>query len=121
MDNDILRFEVRNLKKQASTFFSLDPITYINDYSVGLQYAINNKVGNCSLRAVKGDAFKQNPSFDEEFNTLLDFMFHIQNVNFLESGDQYIYAGRKTSNGISSDRFISKKTTGVYEYTFSTV
>lgn len=50
----------------------------------------------------------------------MDFLAQIQSTqSFLSFDSEFIYTGNRISNGISSDRFITNKTSGIYEYTFS--
>lgn len=60
------------------------------------------------------------PKFNQTFNSLLDFLAQIQSTqSFLSFDSEFIYTGQRISNGISSERFITNKSSGIYEYTFS--
>lgn len=113
------RYEIRNPIKEEATFYTLDPVIYISELSAGIQYGINQRHGNCSVRGIKNNAIYL-PKFNQTFNSLLDFLAQIQSTqSFLSFDSEFIHTGQRISNGISSDRFITNKSSGVYEYTFS--
>ncbi|RMZ93756.1 EF-hand domain-containing D1 [Brachionus plicatilis] len=113
------RYEIRNPRKEEATFYTQDPVVYISELSAGIQYGINQRHGNCSVRGIKSDTIYI-PKLNQTFNSLLDFLAQIQSTqSFLSFDSEFIYTGQKFSNGISSDRFITNKTSGIYEYTFS--
>jgi hypothetical protein len=116
----ISRFEIRNNIKEAATLFSLNPTVYITDNSIGVQYAIDKKMGNCTIRPVK--SYTYDSVLPDKFNTALDFITKVQSSQaFLQSNATYIYTGQRVVNGILSDRYIANIASNIYEYTFSDV
>ncbi|CAF0875761.1 unnamed protein product [Brachionus calyciflorus] len=113
------RYEIRNPRKEESTFYTLDPVLYISELTIGIQYGINQRHGNCSVRGIKSDSL-YSPKLNTSYNSLLAFLAQIQSTQtFLSYDSEFIYTGKRESNGISADRFITQKNSGIYEYTFS--
>lgn len=96
------------------------------DFSIGVQYALNQVIGNCSIRGVRGSDFGEDFDFTNTYNQSgLGFAIRLKSPeSFLDLDSDYIYTGRRFVNGIYSDKYISNRSQfGVnlfYEYAFST-
>lgn len=123
----MLRYEARNPVQSDATFYSTDPLTFISDYSIGVQYGINQVIGNCSVRGIRSNDFGQDAQFTETYmQSGLGFAIRLKSPeSFLNLDNEYIFTGKREINGISSDRYISNATqleiNSFYEYYFSRV
>ena len=112
------RFEIRNEFLEEATLYTRNPTVYITDSSIGVQYAIDKTMGNCTIRGVK--SFKYDSVLPDKYNTALDFITKIlSTMSFLRPNETYIYTGQKRANGILSDQYMSKINSDIYEYAFS--
>ena len=120
-----MRYEARDTRQTLISFFSKDPITYISDYTLGIQYGINQIIGNCSIRGLLSDDFGEDSQFTATYNQSgLGFAIRIRSPDsFLDLDSIYIHTGKRTFNGIKSDVYISNrsdfKLNTFYEYAFS--
>jgi hypothetical protein len=118
--DQLSRFEIRNKIREPATLFSTNPTVYITDNSIGVQYAVDKKVGNCTVRPVK--SYVYDSVLPDKYNTALDYITKIQaSQAFLQPNATYIFTGQRTVNGILSDRYISNISGDIYEYSFSDV
>ena len=126
-DKKALRYETRNSERAASTYFVLDPLLFISDYTIGVQYAINKNLGNCSVRGIRDNDFGEDFEFENEAaNSGLGAVMQLKSPeNFLNLDINYVYAGTRQVNGILADKFIAKRETlgveQVFDYAFSVV
>jgi hypothetical protein len=123
-----IRYETKSIERNPVTFNVLDPLLFISDYSIGVQYALNKNLGNCSIRGIQNSN-----DFGEDFEFEKDLMasglgFAIQLKNpesFLQLDADYIYTGKRQVNGISADKYIASKMVfdieQILEYSFSIV
>jgi hypothetical protein len=92
---------------------------------LGVQYGINQIIGNCSIRGIQSDDFGEDSQFTATYNQSgLGFAIRIRSPeSFLDLDSVYIHTGKRTVNGIKSDVYISNrsdfKINTFYEYTFS--
>lgn len=114
----VSRFEIRNKMLEEATLYSRNPLIFVTDNSIGVQYVIDKTIGNCTIRPVKDYAYDK--VLPDKYDTALDFITKLQASGaFLQSNASYIYTGKRRDNGISVDRYITKIASDVYEYTFS--
>jgi len=117
-----VRYEIESSSRQDSTFYSLDPLVYISDYSLGVQYVKNKNLGNCSIRGIRH--WGEDVGFENEE---IDYVAQLKTLeNFLNLDQDYIKTGSRLVNGYLSDKFIAYKpgvegiqADSYYEYSFS--
>ena len=126
-DKKALRYETRNTERAAATYFVLDPLLFISDYTIGVQYAINKNLGNCSVRGIRNNDFGEDFEFEtESANTGLGVIMQLKSPeNFLNLDMNYVYAGTRQVNGILADKFVARRETlgfgQIFDYAFSVV
>jgi hypothetical protein len=114
------RYEFRNNIREETTLFTLNPTIYITDNSIGVQYAVDKKIGNCTIRPVK--SYVYDSVLPDKYDSAIDFITKIQSSQaFLQANATYVYTGQRTINGILSDRYMANIASNIYEYTFSDV
>jgi hypothetical protein len=123
-----LRYETRSLEANQATYNTLDPLLIISDYSIGVQYALNKKLGNCSIRGIRNNNdFGEDIEFENQMiSSGLGFAMQLKSPeSFLQLDADYIYTGMRKVNGILSDKFMAVKKYSEYEqqfeYSFSNV
>lgn len=120
-----VRFDYRNLKKEEETFWTLDPITVIHDYNVGVAIGINRLHGNCSFKGISNTTFEEDSNYtNTEFNSDNSFIVRLKSGKslLLLDGD-YSYTGRRYIDNIPVVTYISERTlfnqTLAVEYAFT--
>ena len=123
-DDQLVRFESRNSIPEVQSFYDTDPIVYINDYKMGLEYAINKVRGNCTVSTVRSYLDEQ---YTQQMVTSgLGFSVKLKSPkDFLGLDGNFTYMGSRIINNIPSDVYVSKVdiegTSFVKEYTFTAV
>jgi hypothetical protein len=114
------RYELRNKIREEATLYSLNPIVYITDMSIGVQYAIDKYVGNCTIRPFVDyiyDKFLPNIH-----NNVIDLINRLQkSQSFLNENVTYVYTGEKNANGIPVVKYMANINNNILEYTFTAV
>ena len=124
---NLIRYEAKNTRSSAISFYSKDPIVFIADYSIGVQYGINKVLGNCSIRGIRSDDFGEDSEFTQSFNESgLGLAIRMKSPqSFLSLDSDYVHTAKRKMNGIRSDIYISNRSSlGInyfYEYAFSQV
>ena len=122
-----VRFDYRNLKKEEETFYTLDPITVIHDYNVGVAIGINRLHGNCSFKGISNTTFEEDSNYtNTEFNSDNSFIVRLKSGKslLLLDGD-YAFTGRRYIDNIPVVTYISERNlfnqTLAVEYAFTAV
>lgn len=132
----LVRYDLRNTQKQPETFYVLDPLTIINDYSTGIGYHINRNYGNCSRRGLGfgsfGYDFESDKNFTEQsISQGLGVSVKLKSPSsFLSLDGNYTFMGERFESEIPVDLFIANHTeelggsgifSSLFEYTFRMV
>ena len=120
------KFEIKNKLKQNVTLGTTDPLLFMNDFSIGLQYVINKKTGKCTLLPLKRNikiSFDQSKfNITDNLKQSIEFAFQLQSTkSFIKNGTTYVFTKMEERNGVYSEIYVSKTDQGVYEYAFSNV
>jgi hypothetical protein len=129
----IVRYDVRNTQRVPETLYVLDPLTIINDYTVGVAYYINRNLGNCTVKGLGfgsfGNDFDQNYT-EQSINEGFGLSVKLKTPSsFLLLDSDYIFMGERFESQVPVDLFISNRTekvdlisySSLYEYTFRMV
>ena len=132
----LVRYDIRNTRREVETFFVLDPIVSIHDYSTGIGYHINQNYGNCTRRGLGYSEFGFDFGADRNYTTEsisqgLGISVKLKSPSsFLSLDSNYTFTGERFENELPIDRFISNVTenfgngqsfTSIHEYTFRMV
>jgi hypothetical protein len=97
--------------------YSLDPILYISDYSIGVDYLINLNRGNCSIRQTRVDDLGTDADYTQQAQQSgLGYALVLKSPKkFLMLDSEYLYAATRRVREITSDVFDS----GRFEFNMS--
>lgn len=118
-----IRYISRSHQRIPFNYYQLDPILFIGDYTIGVQYAINQAFGNCSIRGIRNqDDIAEDIEF--EMNHALDFVMRMKSPEqFLNFDGNYSYTGQRETNGVKTDKYISDQLIlgeeAIFEYSIS--
>jgi hypothetical protein len=121
----LIRYISKSLQPIPFNYNQLDPILFISDYNVGVQYAIHQTRGNCSIRGIRD----QNDIADDlEYETnqasTLGFVMRMKSPEkFLNFDADYAYTGQRITNGLNTDKYIAvyNDLEAIFEYSISTI
>lgn len=120
-----IRYISRSYKPIPFNYYQLDPILFIGDYTIGVQYAINQAVGNCSIRGIRNqDDIAEDIEFETNQASTLGFVMRMKSPEkFLNFDGNYSYTGQRETNGIKTDKYIANQyilgTEAIFEYSIS--
>lgn len=129
----LVRYDNRNTRREIETFFVLDPIVSIHDYSTGIGYHINQNLGNCTRRGLGYGEFGFDFGADRNFTAQsisqgLGISVKIKSPSsFLSLDSNFTFMGERFENEVPVDLFISsvteefgngQKFSSLHEYTF---
>ena len=122
-----VRYERRNSKKEPLSFYSLDQLVTVHDYNIGVSFTHNINRGNCSITPIPFLSFDEDEAFTQDlFNGDGSFVIRLKSPeSFLLLNSDYVYTGRRFSNNIPAESYISDRTslnnnkTFISEYYFS--
>lgn len=127
-DLQLVKLEYRNKKKEATTFYSTDPLTMIHDYNIGVTFAYNHLLRNCTIAGITNSSFDEDAEFTNSLENEHSYyvrMRSAKSVLFLDR--EYVYTGeRYSSEGLRVKTFLSNvtnefKTNTVIDYKFTSV
>jgi hypothetical protein len=122
---NLISYEQRSPLPVESFFYSTDPIKFIRDYNVGVQFAINQKKGNCYITTLSDKSFDADSALTDTIlkanETFIVTLKAIESLLFLDA--QSIYTKNTDINGMSSNIFIANKEINgiLVEYAFTDV
>ena len=127
-DYQLVKLEYRNSRKEATTYFSTDPLTIIHDYNIGVSFAYNHVLRNCTISGITNSSFDEDAQFTNSLDNEHSYyvrMKSAQSVLFLDR--PYVYTGeRYSSEGVRVKSYLSNitnefKTNTVIDYQFTSV
>lgn len=121
-----IRYISRSYQPIPFNYYQLDPILFIGDYTIGVQYAINQAVGNCSIRGIRNqDDIAEDIEFETNQASTLGFVMRMKSPEkFLNFDGNYSYTGQRETNGVKTDKYIAYNqyilgTEAIFEYSIS--
>lgn len=102
-----VRYEKRNPKPDASSFYSSDSLITVHDFNVGVSFTINRNMRNCSMTPLSATTFDSDLNFTNGlFNADGSYVIRLKSAkSFLLLDFPYSYDSRTNLNGIDSDLF----------------
>lgn len=106
MDYKLMRLDYRP-SSGAPPYYSNDPITEIHDYTIGVAYAIDRVMQNCSIIPLQNTSFDASVTNISTGATKQQFILKMKNPQDLFYLDNnYTYTGRRRARGLNCDVFI---------------
>ena len=59
----LVKLEYRNKKQEATSFYSTDPLTIVHDYNIGVTFAFNHVLRNCTIVGITNSSFDEDAEF----------------------------------------------------------
>ena len=123
----MVRMMYRNKKREASSFYTTDPLTIIHDYNIGVSFAYNHILRNCTITGITNSSFDEDAEFTHTLENEHSYYVRMKNaesVLFLDR--EYVYTGERYNEGMRVKSYLSNvtndfKTNTVIDYQFSAV
>ncbi len=123
----LTRYHSRKVFNGTEYTFSPEPLTYINDYNIGISYVINDNTGNCQIRSISPYTYDSDQSYTQQMidngNGFAIRLKSPQGILHLDAN--FVYTGQRTLNEIPSNVFVAAQTNAkiqiTNEYAFSAV
>ena len=121
----LVSYELASDQNSTIDYFQNDPLVYINDYNVGIQYVLNKQKGNCSIRGVREfDNVAEDTEFEKDQAAKLSYILRMKSPEqYFRFDADYVKTSTRLVNGIMSDKYVAGvnlyQVDSVFEYSFS--
>lgn len=121
MSKDFTTFTFRNPYTDDFSFNASEPVRYVRDRSLKVEYGINQVHGNCVVRPYKSYTYDPN-DVTKTFSAPLHFISQLeQNDGILNTLASYVFTGKRNANGIMGDRYVALISGDTHEFVFTQV